>query len=160
MEEEQRLNIIDYYEEFDPNLINFIKGHLFVENCMKQILDKTEKERATSEKFSGKVSQMLMYELIDQDMASLLYKINKIRNNIAHDLYYKLTFDEVFALVEESAKLGVDYSDETIYNNKELSKEYYGLEGLIVELFPNLFAHLIWENENKFTQDEICNLMT
>ena len=159
MEEEQRLNIIDYYEEFDPNLINFIKCHLFVENCMKQILDKTEKERATSEKFSGKVSQMLMYELIDQDMASLLHKINKIRNNIAHDLYYKLTFDEVFTLVEESAKLGIDYSDETIFNNKELSKEFYGLEGLIRELFPNLFAHLIWLNENKFTQEEINSLM-
>lgn len=157
--EENKLNIIDFYEEFDPNLINFIKGHLFIENCMAKILDKVPMQQGTSDKFSGKVSQMLRYNIITEDMASLIRKINKIRNNIAHDLFYKLTFDEVFALVEESANLGVDYSDDTIFKDKQLSKEYYGLEGLIKELFPNLFSHLIWENENLFHQDEISSLL-
>ena len=156
--EDKKLNIIDYFNEFDPNLINFIKGHLFVENCMKKILDKTEKEKGTSDKFSGKVSQMLIYNLIDQDTASLLHRINKIRNNIAHDLFYKLTFTEVFSIVEESAKIGVDYSDENIYNI-EVAEEYYGLEGLIKELFPNLFCHLIYINEDKFEQSEVLDLI-
>ena len=92
-------------------------------------------------------------------MSALLYRINKIRNNIAHDLFYQLTFDEVFEIVKESARLGVDYSDETIFDNKDLSREYYGLEGLIRELFPNLFCHLIFINESKFEQDEMMNLM-
>ena len=152
--EDQKLNIVDFYQEFDPNLINFIKGHLFVENAMMKILDKIPKEKGTSEKFSGKVSQMLMYNAIDEGMASLLRKINKIRNNIAHDLFYKLTFDEVFELVKESADLGVDYSDDSI-TDKEFAKECYGLEGLIAELFPNLYVDLFAANENLFTQEEL-----
>lgn len=157
---EKKLNIIDYYREFDPNLIDFIKGHLFIENCMKQILDRTPKDKATSDKFSGKVSQMLMYNIIDQDMASLLYKLNKIRNNIAHDLFYELSFDEIFEIVQESARLGVDYSDESIYEDKEISRNDYGLEVLLCELFPNLFQHLLWENEHMFNQDEILSFMS
>ena len=98
-----------------------------------------------------------MYNLIDEETASLLHKINRIRNNIAHDLYYKLTFDEVFSLVEDSAKIGVDYSDDTIFEDKKLSEEYYGLEGLIKELFPNLFLHILYVNENKFTQEEVLS---
>ncbi len=156
--EENKLNIIDFYQEFDPNLINFIKGHLFIENAMEKILDKIPMDKGVSDKFSGKVSQMLMYNVIDEDMANLIRKINKIRNNIAHDLFYKLTFDEVFDLVEESAKLGVDYSDDSILD-KESAKEYYGLEGLISELFPNLYMELLFANENLFEQDEFLDFM-
>lgn len=156
--EENKLNITDFYQEFDPNLINFIKGHLFIENAMEKILDKIPMSKGVSEKFSGKVSQMLMYNVIDEDMANLIRKINKIRNNIAHDLFYKLTFDEVFDLVEESAKLGVDYSDDSI-TDKEFAKECYGLEGLISELFPNLYMELFYANENLFAQDEFIDFL-
>ena len=156
--EENKLNITDFYQEFDPNLINFIKGHLFIENAMEKILNNIPMDKGVSDKFAGKVSQMLMYNVIDEDMANLIRKINKIRNNIAHDLFYKLTFDEVFDLVEESAKLGVDYSDDSILD-KESAKEYYGLEGLIGELFPNLYMDLFYCNEHLFGDEEFNNFL-
>jgi hypothetical protein len=81
--EDNKLNITDFYQEFDPNLINFIKGHLFIENAMKQILDKIPMDKGTSDKFSGKVSQMLMYNAIDEDMANLIRKMSRTSSKIA-----------------------------------------------------------------------------
>ena len=80
--------------------------------------------------------------------------INGIRNKIAHKLDFKLSFDEVFELVKLSNKCGVVYSDSTIYKNSKLSKEWYGINGAINELFPNHLSHFFEENEEYF-EDEI-----
>lgn len=37
---DDRLKIVNFYKEYDKNLILFIKGHLFLENAMNIILGK------------------------------------------------------------------------------------------------------------------------
>lgn len=54
-----------------------------------------------------------------------------------------------------SSECGVDFSDHTIYKNKKLCKELYGISGIINELFSNLFCHLLYKNEKNFIDEEI-----
>ena len=63
--------------------------------------------------------------------------VNQLRNKLAHNLGYRLSFDEVFSLCKEASKAGIDFSDDTIHSNKKTSKEWYGIEGVIQEIFQN-----------------------
>jgi hypothetical protein len=59
-----------------------------------------------------------------------------------------------------SVEAGVEYSDSTIYKNKKLSKEWYGIEGIITEIFPNTFCYMFYENEQYFEDNEILKYMS
>jgi len=50
------LSILDFYENFDPNLIFFIKEHLFLENAMNLILGRIG--ISTNKTFSKKISSL------------------------------------------------------------------------------------------------------
>lgn len=147
--------ILDFYQNYDENLIRFIKGHLFIEFSMDKILKKAIRKNVYECTFFDKIVLLFDNNLIDSNEKTLLVKINKVRNRIAHRLDYILTFDTVFELVDLSAKAGVDYSDETIFKNKKLSKEWYGIEGILDELFPNTFCHLLFRNEKYFGHNEL-----
>ena len=150
----KELNIIDFYDKFDENLILFIKGHLFVENAMNVLLNKLN-IKTNNKTFHNKITLLHKSKKISGQMKILLEKINNVRNKIAHNLYYELTFDEMFKLVNLSDKAEVIYSDDTIFENKELSKEWYGVSGIINELFPNTFSCLFETNEDMFEEGEI-----
>ena len=151
------LSILDFYENFDSNLISFIKGHLFLENAMNLILDRIG--ISTNKTFSKKISSLYSHSRIDTQTKDLLVEINDVRNDISHDLFYKLTFEKLFELVQLSSCAGVDYSDDTIFSNEILSKEWYDCDGIINELFPNTFAFLLENNEDLFPDNEICNYL-
>lgn len=102
--------------------------------------------------FSAKIKTLFKNSLISEEEKKLLSNINKHRNKIAHDLNYNLTFDILFNLVLLSVKAKVDFSDHAIYEDKKLSEEWYGIGGIINEIFPNIFFHLFFENK-KFFQD-------
>ena len=151
---DKELNILDFYDKFDENLISFIKGHLFIENAMN-ILLKQLSIKTGNKTFHNKIILLHKNKKINDQIKSLLEKINNVRNKIAHNLYYQLTFDEMFELVKLSDEAEVIYSDDTIYENKTLSKEWYGVTGIINELFPNTFSHLFEINEDLFEEGEI-----
>lgn len=155
----KELSILDFYNKFDENLILFIKGHLFIENAINIILQKIniETEKKT---FFNKINLLFKNKRIDGKIKKLLNAINTVRNKIAHNLYYELTFPTVFELVNLSVKSGIDYSEDTIYENKLLSEEWYNVYGLINELFPNTFSYLLELNENLFDKDEILSLIS
>ena len=89
----------------------------------------------------------------------MLEKINKVRNSIAHNLFYELTFNAVFDLVVFSSVAGVDYSDDTIFEDKETSEEWYGVKGAVDELFINTFMFLFDTNEDIFPDGEALKFM-
>lgn len=151
-------SIVDFYYQYDENLIYYIKGHLFLEYIMNTISEKALNKRKNT--FSKKIYLLYNNNLISEKEKDLLVAINKLRNKIAHDLDFKLSFDELFGLVKMSAECGVDYSDDTIFDNRELSKEWYGIDGIINELFPNLFCHLLYRNEKYFNDMEIIDYMS
>lgn len=152
-------NIIDFYNDYDENLIRYIKGHLFIEFAINTILEKAAQKTASKCTFSKKIDLLFDGNFINESEKNLLKRINYFRNRIAHRLDYTLTFDTVFELVELSAKAGVDYSEETIFRNKKLSEEWYGITGILNELFPNTFCHLLYRNEQYFEDNEIMKYM-
>jgi len=153
-------NIIDFYNSYDENMIHFLKGHMFLEFAMNTIITKSLNINTEKKTFAKKIDLLFFNSLVSEKEKKLLKAINKQRNEIAHNLNYTLTFDILYELVLLSAKSGVDYSDSTIYKNKKLSKEWYGIEGIINELFPNTFCHLFYKNEKYFEDSEIYEYMT
>ena len=153
-------NILDFYSSYDENLIRYIKGHLFLEFAMNTIIEKALKLSTKNKTFANKITLLYKNQLISEDERNLLKAINKERNEIAHNLNYILTFDCVYNLVVLSSKARVDYSDDTIYQNKKLSLEWYGVDGIVSELFPNTFCHLFYQNEKYFEGNEILNFIS
>lgn len=152
-------NIIEFYAEYDENLIRYIKGHLFLEYLINTILKKSLNKECGKYTFCEKIRLLYKNNLIDDKEKDLLLSINKLRNKIAHVLDFELSFDELFDIVKMSSKIGVDYSDSTIFNNRKLSKEWYGISGIINELFPNFFSYLLLKNAEYFNDTEIYKYM-
>ena len=155
--DKKNLNILNLYQEYDPCLIAYIKGHLFLENAFNKILEKLNVN--INKTFFKKIQLLYENKNISENMKILLENINKIRNNIAHDLYYDLEFEEVFKLIKLSINAGVIYSDNAICNNMYYSEEFYGLKGIIDELFINSFSKLLEDNINYFEIDELYNFI-
>lgn len=152
------LNIIDFYDGYDENLLLFLKGCLFIENCLNRILIKKEEKSDTT--LFNKINKIYDLGLITEKTKDLLMDIKDIRNNIAHNLFYQLSFNEIFDLVKKSVDAGVIYSDDSIWENRKLSYEFYGIGGILNELFPNTFAMLLDDNSQLFSNDEYCDLLS
>ncbi|PTC00279.1 glycyl-tRNA synthetase subunit alpha [Thalassospira xiamenensis] len=91
--------------------------------------------------------------LISQSTAEFLFEVNKIRNNLAHRLGYEINFSKVFELAKLAALGGIDFSDDTIHQDRELSEEWYDVEGIIQEVFQNAaqdLSFLVEQNGGKF----------
>ena len=156
---DDKMNICNFYQKYDENLILFIKGHLFLENAMNIILDKINID--TKDKtFYRKIQLLFNNARIDVNTKELLEKLNRVRHSIAHKLFYELTFNEVFDLVVLSSVAGVDYSDDTIFEDKETSEEWYGIAGAVNELFVNTFIFLFDTNEDLFPDGEELKYMS
>lgn len=116
----------------------FINGHLILENLIIQLIElKGNIKNAHKFNFPDKMKKCQELNLFNLKMCDFLNTINKIRNNYAHNLGYKITFDELFLLAQKAGEAGVDFSDETVYLNKELSLKWYGEYGIIQEIFQN-----------------------
>lgn len=157
--EKEDTNIIDFYRNYDENLICYIKGHLFLEFAMDKIIEKVLSVSTNNKTFAQKIALLYERSLLSEREKDLLKAINKQRNEIAHNLNYVLTFDIMYDLVKQSAVAGVDFSEETIFKNKKLSREWYGVNGIVDELFPNTFCHLFSANEQYFEDNEIFKYM-
>lgn len=123
----------------NENMAAFINGHLIIEALLIQFIEhkigSTKKLKKLN--FPEKVKKCVELNYFDKKIETFLLMINDIRNNYAHNLGYSITFDELFILAQSAGKAGIDFSDETIYLNKEISKEWYGEYGIIQETFQN-----------------------
>lgn len=117
----------------------FINGHLIIEALLVQFKNYKDgnDEKISKWNFPTKVKRCVKLQYFDEKVESFLLMINDIRNNYAHNLGYTLTFDELFLLAEHAGQAGIDFSDETIYLDKNRSKEWYGEYGIIQEIFQN-----------------------
>ncbi len=117
----------------------FINGHLIIEALLVQFIEHKNgrDEKLSKWNFPTKVKKCVELEYFDEKIEAFLLTINDIRNNYAHNLGYALTFDELFILAEKAGQAGIDFSDETTCLDQELSKESYGEDGIIQEIFQN-----------------------
>lgn len=130
------LNLFDNTE-----LGAFLAGHLLLESVLVQLIELKLSDEDNIQPFDlsfpNKVTLALNRDLIKQSMANFLFEMNRIRNRLAHRLGEPITFDMLFDLVKIAYEGGVDFSDNTIYQDRELSLEWYGTEGIIQEIFQN-----------------------
>lgn len=109
--------------------------------------------------FAAKVRAAFDEKCIDVKVRDALLSINKLRNKLAHELHFKVTFDDAFALVREIAQAGIEFTDETIFQDRDKSEEWYGIEGVLIESISNTFQHLVFLSEASFTKEEIVELL-
>lgn len=137
-------------EKASEELHMLLRGHLYLEWMLAEILRRKmsnpESLAALNMGFYKLVKLHEAMGLLDQAEVELLLALNRLRNRYAHRLGFDLTFDNAFELAELAGKACVDFSDETIYIDKSLSKEWYGTYGALHEVIRNTFDHLFWKH--------------
>jgi len=160
----RKVNIINYISEgVDENFQLFIRGHLYLEALLSEIIDRSYKNpnaiNEITSTFYKKVKLVRAVGRISEDVEELLLSINLIRNRLAHKLDFTLNFDIVFELVQKAHSAEIDFSDDQIYLDKAESQSNYGIYGVVNEVMCNIFSHLIWENEDIFTKEDISHFL-
>jgi len=120
----------------------YLAGHLLLESVLVQLIelkltDQDKKIKPFDLSFPKKVNLAINRGLIQQPLADFLLEMNRIRNRLAHRLGEPITFDLLFNLAKAAHAGGIDFSDDTIYSNRERSFEWYGARGIIQEIFQN-----------------------
>lgn len=136
----------------------FMSGHLVLESILVQMLESNPKDcdngRYFEWSFRRKVDASEARGIIDQHTAEFLRGVNNIRNRLAHKLDIPITFDEAFELAELAAAGGIDFSDSTIYLDREKSEQWYGIEGIVQEVFQNAAQDLLFLlDDDRFIND-------
>jgi hypothetical protein len=138
----------------------FITGHLILESVLVQLIELklTENDRVNlfDLNFPRKVDMATSRQLISDRMADFLLEVNKIRNRLAHRLGEPLDFDRMYTLVQMAHLGGVEFSDDTIHSEKEKSEEWYGVQGVIQEIFQNAAQDLSFTMEEHGGEFQFC----
>lgn len=151
----QETNVINYFIGDDKICTSFIRGHLYIEKIMSEILIRAYKNpkalKEVSNTFFKKVKLLRAIDCIDEGMEKLLLEINSVRNKIAHNFEYDLKYEEIFELIKLAGNNLLNFSDDDIFKNFEYSKQNYEPEDLGVrELMANTFSKLLYDNERLF----------
>lgn len=157
-------NIINFISEpSDDNFQLLIRGHLYLEALLSEILQRScpnpDALDDVSSMFYRKVKIARALGRVSESVERVLLSINRARNKLAHSLDYELKFDAVFELVKEAHAAGIDFSDDTIHRDKALSEKHYGIYGVVNEVVCNTFSQLIWDNEDVFDKDDISRFL-
>lgn len=124
----------------------FITGHLILESVLVQLIElklpKSDSKNLFDMNFPSKVQMGKSQGLFNEEMVQFLLELNRFRNRLAHRLGESINFDRMYALAQAAHAAGVDFSDETIFSNKATSLEWYGVRGIIQEVFQNTIQDL------------------
>nr|WP_314463064.1 hypothetical protein [uncultured Clostridium sp.] len=144
----EKITMSDYiYALSDKEYLStFITGHLGAEFIIDKLILTKISDNSIYDKlrlrFEQKILLLKGFNLITDDELSLLKEINKIRNSFSHRLEFEIDFDKAFELVQLAHKAGIDFSDNTIWSDKELSKTWYDIDGVVNEVIANINTHM------------------
>lgn len=155
-------DIIDLFEGEDGEAKSaFVKGHLITEAVLIRLAESTFKSEGIFDcgrlSFPQKVEFCQAMNLIDENFADFLKYINSIRNKIAHQFDFNISFELSLEIVQKAISAGVDFSDGNIAV-EDTAREWYGRTGIIQEIFQNLIQDMVLNadpNMKKF-HDIIC----
>lgn len=126
----------------------FLAGHLVLESVLVLMLETNpndcDKGGYFDWSFYRKVNAAEARGLIHHGMACFLQEVNGIRNRLAHKLDTHISFDEAFFLAQKAAAGGVGFSDDTIHSDRVKSEEWYGIHGIVQEVFHNASQDLLF----------------
>ena len=126
----------------------YLAGHLVLESVLVLMLETnpndSDKGGYFDWSFYRKVNAAEARGLIHKGMACFLHEVNGIRNRLAHKLDTPISFDEAFFLAQKAAAGGVAFSDDTIHSDRVKSEEWYGVHGIVQEVFQNASQDLLF----------------
>ena len=126
----------------------FLTGHLVLESVLVLMLETNPHDSDKGDYFDWsffrKINAAENRDLINSEMASFLHEVSKIRNRLAHNLDTPISFDEAFHLAQKAASGGVDFSDDTIHSDRVKSEDWYGIYGIVQEVFQNASQDLLF----------------
>ena len=156
-------NIIRFITETnDDNFQKFMRGHLYLEALLGEIIERSFSTPAALDRvaamFFNKVKLVRALGRLDDREEELLLAVNAVRNKLAHKLEFSLTFETAFALLSKAQAAGVDFSDDGIFDH-EWAEKNYGVFGVISEVISNTFQHIVWQNEDLLSEQGIGELL-
>lgn len=120
-----------------------LRGHLVIEALLVELIQlQVANDRPWKWDFPSKVRWCVDKSLIPAERESCYLHFNDIRNDFAHILGHELTFDDLHDLLVDMAQAGYDFSDDTIYSDRELSEKWYGMEGALQEIINEFYFEL------------------
>lgn len=127
----------------DQPLDLVLRSHLVIEALLVELIQ-LRKSGDTSWKwnFRDKTKFCVDEGFLPATREAMYLKLNDIRNDFGHILGHRMTFNDAFTYVEEMFSLGYEFSDDTIHQDRKLSEEWYGIEGILMEIVGNLYQEL------------------
>ena len=160
----KKVNIMDFLiNEGNHNILMFIRGHLYIEFAMNDIINKAfkapKKLNRIANTFYNKIVLLSSVGRIDTQLESLLKDINSHRNKFAHNLDYDIIFDDVFRLAGLAAAARIDFTDDNIHLDYKFSKDNYRIEDILSELYYGLFYRIFEVNNDLYPHDEFMDYL-
>ena len=140
---------IDFFLTKHPQqdaLVLILMGHLSIEYLLVEILKLkcSYVDEPWNWNFPNKVNKCVEIGVLTDEAGEALKTFNNVRNNFAHILGHTLTFDDVFGLAKKVAGAGFDFTDDTIWTDRQLSEEWYGIGGVVNEVVRNIYLDLAY----------------
>lgn len=86
-------------EMIDDRLVLVLKGHLYIENELKELIKRyvinTDVVKSLNPNFKSKVNFAFSLNLIDEKYFRAISTFNKFRNEYAHNLDYEITDENI-----------------------------------------------------------------
>lgn len=137
----------DYYLQMrgdnDETLVTLLKGHLVIEALLVELIQlRGDGDTPWRWNFPKKTEKCVEFGFIRQNQADVLNDLNNLRNDFAHILGHTITIDLVFDLTNKAASAGFEFSDDTLWQDRQKAEEDYGIHGCIVEVLNSLYVDL------------------
>ncbi len=137
----------------------FILGHLYVETALSQVISRTvykkEKIFKVVNGFHKKILYLESLNRLNSGLIDLLKEINKIRNQLAHDIDSDIARNQIISLMKDRDNDLVYYSDQNIYDYLSGEDRYFEDVELIEELLSGTYFAVFQQNKDLFSEDEI-----
>lgn len=126
---------------------DFIKGHLMLEFLMLKCIEKAlpnEYKKALKLTHHNLINLLFNFNIINKDMKNVLTEINKMRNNIAHEILYIPEYIEYKKILLLAQKASSDFTDGIIQSLEEMENKT-NLDECEPLIYAELFLQLSYD---------------
>lgn len=99
--------------------------------------------------FPTKTAKCVEFGFITQEQADVLNDFNDLRNDFTHILGHEIEFERIFILAQKAGAAGFDFSDNTLYQDQETAKDWYGIDGGLLDILSSFYfdlAMILYDN--------------
>lgn len=148
-------HIENYFKESASSLLGeVLYYHLTLEALLTELIrssgDAPSERILDRMTFKKKADECFRMGKLTSSMHGAVSELNKVRNRYAHELGYKITFEEVLALANQCGAAGVEFTDNVNGATKAQAQEMgYETLGLLHETFTNTFFEVANSQKNE-----------